>query len=275
MTEFGRRELSELGTLVRAVARTEVMPRLRKLGTGAVREKTGPLDLVTDADEAAEVMLAQGLRRSFPGCAVIGEEAASAEPGLLGQIAGAGLAFIVDPIDGTANYAAGLPLFGMMIAVTRHSETVASLIHDPVGDDTAYAWLGGGAWLETADGTDTPLRVGREMPLGAMTAMVSWRFMPEPRRSFVCRNLPRLAAAWDLRCAAHHYRMAAAGHCHALIYERLMPWDHAAGVLLHSEAGGYSARLDGTPYSPAETQGGLICAPSEAAWQALRAGLFG
>ena len=125
---FGRRELAEVGTLVRAVARTEVMPRFRNLGRGQVREKTGPLDLVTDADEAAEAMLTQGLRRLYGGCVVVGEEAASAEPGLLGQIAGAELAFIVDPIDGTANFAVGLPLFGMMVAVMRRGETVGALI---------------------------------------------------------------------------------------------------------------------------------------------------
>ena len=128
--------------------------------------------------------------------------------------------------------------------------------------------------MEAADGAAVPMRVGAGGPLCAMTAMVSWRFMPEPRRGVVCRNLPRLAAAWDLRCAAHQYRMAAAGHCDALVYERLMPWDHAAGVLLHHEAGGYAARLDGSAYNPTETAGGLICAPDAAAWQAVRDGLF-
>ena len=78
----------------------------------AVREKTGPLDLVTDADEAAERVMTAGLHRRFPGCVVVGEEAAPADPAQLRALAGAELAFVVDPIDGTANFAAGLPLFG-------------------------------------------------------------------------------------------------------------------------------------------------------------------
>ena len=66
----------------------------------------------------------------------------------------------------------------------------------------------------------------------------------------------------------------AAGHCHYSVYNRLLPWDHAAGVLLHQEAGGHSARLDGSPYDPADPEGGIICTPDPASWTALRAALF-
>ena len=91
----------------------------------------------------------------------------------------------------------------------------------------------------------------------------------------VCANLPRVAAAWDYRCAAHQYRLLAAGHCHYAVYQRLLPWDHAAGWLLHQEAGGWSARFDGSPYDPASTEGGLICAPNRDGWEALQAALLG
>ncbi len=93
----------------------------------------------------------------------------------------------------------------------------------------------------------------RPVPVAEMTGNVSWRFLPEPQRSTVCANLPRLGGSWDYRCAAHEYRMACAGHCHLLFFNRLMPWDHAPGWLLHQEAGGYSARLDGSPYTPLRT----------------------
>jgi fructose-1,6-bisphosphatase/inositol monophosphatase family enzyme len=68
--------------------------------------------------------------------------------------------------------------------------------------------------------------------------------------------------------------MAAGGHCHFLFFNRLMPWDHAPGWLLHREAGGFSACFDGTDYAPARTDGGLICTPDRASWQALRDALF-
>jgi fructose-1,6-bisphosphatase/inositol monophosphatase family enzyme len=271
---FGAADLATLAELLRDVGRTEIMPRFRQLGGDAVRQKTGPLDLVTEADEAAERRLTQALERWLPSAVVIGEEATSADPSRLHLLADAELAIVVDPIDGTANYAAGLPLFAVMAAVVLRGEVVAAAIHDPVGDDTALALRGEGAWTETPDGRRTGLRVAAAAPVAAMAGNVSWRFLPEPQRTIVCANLPRLGGSWDYRCAAHQYRMAAAGHCHFLFFNRLMPWDHAPGWLLHREAGGYSARLDGSAYSPTGTDGGLICAPDRESWEALRETLF-
>jgi fructose-1,6-bisphosphatase/inositol monophosphatase family enzyme len=162
-----------------------------------------------------------------------------------------------------------------MAAAIVCGEVVASAIHDPVGDDTALALRGEGAWMERPDGHRTGLEVARALPVRKMTGMTSWRYLPEPRRSIVCRNLPRIGASWDYRCAAHAYRLAAAGHCHFLFFNRLMPWDHAPGWLLHREAGGYSARFDGSPYEVTETAGGLICAPDRESWEALRDALLG
>ena len=271
---FGTAELGDLVELLRTAARVEIMPRFRKLDAGDVRQKSGPLDLVTEADEAAERLITNGLLRRFPGSVVIGEEAASADPSCLAVLGDADLAFVVDPVDGTANFAAGLPLFGVMAAAIVRGEIVAAAIHDPVCDDTALAVRGGGAWSEAPDGRRTDLRVAAPVPAEQMTGNVSWRFLPEPRRGTVCANLPRLAGSWDYRCAAHEYRMACAGHCHLLFFNRLMPWDHAPGWLLHQEAGGYSARLDGSPYTPLRSDGGLICAPDRASWEAAREALL-
>lgn len=268
-------DLAAVAALLRDAARAEILPRFRNLGEAGVRTKTGPLDLVTEADEAAERMIASGLTRRFPGCVVVGEEASSADPSRLGLLAGADLAFVVDPVDGTANFAAGLPLFGVMAAAIVRGEVVAAAIHDPLGDDTALALRGEGAWTETPDGRRTDLRVAGPAPVGAMAGNVSWRFLPEPARSTVCRNLPRLGGSWDYRCSAHEYRMLAAGHCHFVFFNRLYPWDHAPGWLLHQEAGGYSAQLDGRAYSPTRVDGGLICAPDRACWEGLRDTLLG
>jgi fructose-1,6-bisphosphatase/inositol monophosphatase family enzyme len=255
-------------------ARAEIMPRFRRLEAGMVRTKSGPLDLVTEADEAAERVITAGLRRLFPGCAVVGEEAASADASVLARLDGADLAFVVDPVDGTANYAAGLPLFGCMAAAIVHGEVVAAAIHDPVGDDTALALRGEGAWLETPQGDRQVLRVAAPVAPKHMSGSVSWRFLPKDVRGTVCGNLVKLAASFDFRCAAHQYRLLAAGHCHYMLFNRLLPWDHAPGWLLHREAGGYSAKLDGSPYVPTSSKGGLICTPDEASYHALRETLF-
>lgn len=271
---FDRRAATGVAELLREAARAEIMPRFRRLGADAVRSKTGPLDLVTDADEGAERVIAAGLTSRFPGCLVVGEEAAAADPGLLGRLADADLAFVVDPVDGTANFAAGLPLFGCMAAAVRRGEVVAGWIHDPLGDDTAVALRGEGAWIEAPDGRETPLRVAAPAPLEQMLGDLSWTYLPEPLRTRVASRLPRLAAAVGLRCAAHSYRLVAGGYLHLLLFHRLMPWDHAAGWLLHLEAGGHSAGFDGRPYSPLRHGGGLICAPDRTSWEEARAKLL-
>jgi fructose-1,6-bisphosphatase/inositol monophosphatase family enzyme len=263
------RALADVAALLRAATRAEILPRFRRLAAGGVRAKTGPLDLVTDADEAAERVIEAGLAARFPGCVVIGEEAVAADPAVLGRLAGAELAFVVDPVDGTANFAAGLPLFGCMAAAIIRGEIAAAWIHDPLGDDTAMALRGEGAWIEAPDGHRHDLRVAAPVPVAEMVGSFNWGYLPEPLRSRVTARLPRVRAALGLRCAAHEYRLVAGGHAHALLYNRLMPWDHAPGWLLHREAGGYSARFDGSPYGPLVTGGGLIVAPDRASWEAL------
>jgi fructose-1,6-bisphosphatase/inositol monophosphatase family enzyme len=270
---FSIRQAEEIDLLLRAASRIEIMPRFRKLGDGAIREKTGPLDLVTDADEAAEIMITQGLQNLFPGCLVVGEEAASRDASLLGKLADADLAFVVDPVDGTSNFAAGLPLFGCMAAAIIRGEVVAAVIHDPVIDTSSIAVRGEGAWEHAGD-TRTILRVAPAVPVSQMTGAASWRYLPPHLRDIVLPNLRRVAQIWDFRCAAHEHRMLAAGHCHFLMFNRLMPWDHLPGWLLHREAGGYAARFDGSQYRPGLTDGGLLCAPDRESFERLREALL-
>lgn len=250
------------------------MPRFGALIAGQVREKSSRFDAVTDADEAAERTIFAALTAAYPSAAVIGEEATGRDKALLGAIGTSDLAFVLDPLDGTKNFASGLPLFGVMAAATWRGEVVLAAIHDPVCRNTAYALRGEGAWMQGEDGTRTDLRVARPVPVGDMDAIIGTNFLPEPLRTTVNGNLSRLRLSSWLRCAAHEYRMAAAGHCDVLLYNRLMPWDHAAGWLLHGEAGGYSAHFDGTTYRPTHLTGGLICAPDEVSWLSARSALL-
>jgi len=272
---FSLTEAEALGRILRDAARQLIMPRFRHLGAGAVRQKNGPLDLVTDADEAAELFITERLQNAYPGCLVVGEEATSRNPSLLSRLADAELAFVVDPIDGTSNFAAGLPLFGSMVAAVVRGRVQASVILDPVSDSAALAVLGQGAWELAADGSRAALHVAAPVPPGEMTGAASWRYLSPELRDEVLPNLRLVAQVWDFRCAAHQYRMLAAGHCHFVMFNRLMPWDHLPGCLLHQEAGGYAAKFDASPYLPGQTTGGLICAPDEASWGNLRHALLG
>lgn len=273
--KLGATQASEIAGVLREAARAEILPRFRRLASGDIRAKSGPLDLVTEADEAAERRLTAELSARFPGAMILGEEAAAADPSLLSAMLEAELCFIIDPVDGTANFAAGVPLFGVMLAAVHHGETFAGWIHDPMGDDTVIGLRGEGAWVETPAGGRQDCRVAAPAPLGAMVGAISWGFLPPERKAHLLPRLAHLAGTLNFRCAAHEYRLAATGGLHALVYNKLMPWDHAAGALIHAEAGGYSAQFDGGAYSPRKHAGGLICAPDRAGWQALREGLLG
>jgi fructose-1,6-bisphosphatase/inositol monophosphatase family enzyme len=271
---FSRSDAMIVADLLRAAARTEILPRFRNLSAGAVRTKTSHLDLVTDADEAAERMIEAELRRLFPSALVVGEEGVSHNPRLLDGLDNAELAFILDPVDGTLNFASGLPLFGVMAAVVIKGEVVCGIILDPISDDWAMAVRGEGAWIQRPDGTSAPLRVSSAVPLAQMAGNVSWRYLAEDLRPLVTANLPKVAMAADLRCSAHTYRLIAAGHLHFAFSSSVMPWDHAAGWLIHREAGGYTAHFDGSAYRPANRSGGLISAPDETSWRAVRDALL-
>jgi fructose-1,6-bisphosphatase/inositol monophosphatase family enzyme len=262
-------EVQSVIDLLRHVARTEIMTRFKKLAPEDVRTKAGPLDPVTVADEAAEKALKAGLNRLFPGDDVIGEEAVSSGTARLERLSEPGRVWILDPIDGTANFAAELPLFGVMASLVEADEVLAGFIFDPFGNDCAVALKGEGAWLVAEDATRRRMRVAVPVPVSEMVGSMSWRFMQEPLRSHVLHRLDKLAAVTDYRCAAHQYRMLAGGYCHVQMFRKLLPWDHAAGMLLHREAGGYARHFDGSEYRPSATGGGLLLAPNEASWNEL------
>jgi len=274
MTKFDEAHLDWLADLLASSATQEIMPRFRHLKRGDVRRKSSAADLVTEADLAAERLIARRLKERYPGALVAGEEACSADPGLLGGLVGAELAFVVDPLDGTYNFASGVPLFGVMLAVVVSGETVAGLVHDPVGGDWLIGVRGGGAFLRSPDRTLVPLRVADPVNVSAMIGSVAWQFMPPPDRALLARNQSKCLSHVGYRCAAHEYRLLASGHAHFAVYNRLMPWDHLAGTLIHGEAGGFAARFDGSRYTPAHIDGGLIAAPDRESWRQLREELW-
>ncbi|WP_459614914.1 inositol monophosphatase family protein [Bordetella sp. 2513F-2] len=271
---FSRDETRRLAAVLADAAQAEVLPRFRNLAPEAVRTKTSIHDLVTDADEAAERYIAARLSKLYPGSVLIGEEASALNPALLNMLVDADLAFLVDPIDGTRNFVAGLPLFGMMVAACHRGDVIAAAIYDPMSRDAALAVRGEGAWVEREGMPPQPLRVAAPVAPADMQIMVSDTALPPAQRAILHANLAHMGNSASLRCAAHEYRMAASGHCHALFYSSLMPWDHAAGWLLHREAGGYGAHFDGSPYKPTHRDGGLLLAPDAGSWHALRRALL-
>jgi fructose-1,6-bisphosphatase/inositol monophosphatase family enzyme len=263
-----------LADLLRRAAKAEILPRFRRLGIGDVRAKSEATDLVTEADEQAERMMKMEAANLWPDALFIGEESVAADPALLDRIEGAALSIIVDPVDGTFNFASGIPAFGVMAAVVSEGETVAGIIYDPMGDDWVMAEKGGGAWLRRPNGEAERLSVSKPAPLEQMVGMASTGYLPKEKRGEVLANLAKVRFLVNYRCAAHEYRTFAGGHVHYLMYNKLMPWDHLAGTLICQEAGAYAARFDGSPYLPHHIDGGLLITPDKASWELLRREVF-
>jgi fructose-1,6-bisphosphatase/inositol monophosphatase family enzyme len=274
MMRFDDGQMDWLADLLADAARQEIMPRFRRLDAGDIRQKTSAADLVTEADVNAERYITARLRERFADAVIVGEEACSDNEALLDGLGDAELAFTIDPVDGTFNFASGVPLFGVMLAVVSKGETIAGIIHDPVGNDWIMASKGGGSYIRHANGDVSKVGVAEPASINQMTGSISWQYTAEPIRSRLARNHTKFLSQIGYRCAAHEYRIIATGGAHFAVYNKLMPWDHLPGALIHQEAGGYLARWDGSAYLPSHTGGGLLVAPSKESWQDIQAALW-
>ncbi len=267
-------DVISLANILRDAAKAEILPRFRRLDASTVRQKTEAIDLVTEADEQAEQMIRAEVAKRWPEVLFVGEEAVSADPSLLDRFDEAPFAVVVDPVDGTANFAAGLPLFATMAAVVRNGETVAGIIYDPMGDDWFVAEKGSGAFMRRPDDSTERLRVAAPPALAQMVGTVSLAFLPAESKPRVLPNLAKVRVVANYRVAGHDYRLLASGHTHFAVFNKLMPWDHLAGTPILTEAGGYAARFDGSPYLPTHRAGGLILTPDKQTWDLLRREVF-
>ncbi len=269
---------SDIDFLVATVAdagASEIMPRFRNLSASAISEKTSAVDLVTEADILAEKRITAALLQRFPSAHIVGEEAYDADRSVIPALRDAPLAFVIDPVDGTFNFASGFPAFGTLLAVTVKGETVAGIIHDPVMGDSIVSVKGAGAVLKRENGSEAKMRVAEAVGLTNMVGIFSWGHSHPDRRPMIAANMAKTKMALSLNCSAHEYWLVAAGKLHFIGHEKLMPWDHLAGVLTHQEAGGHTAKLDGTPYRPGDTEGGILSAPDRESWKMLRREILG
>ena len=258
-------DLEKVAAIVREVAASEIVPRFRSLSKADIREK-GPGDLVTVADEAAERALTARLTDLLPGSQVVGEEACAADPTVLSRIsANDDPVWIIDPVDGTGNFANGRPVFGVLLALSVGGRTVAGWIHDPMADRMAVAEIGQGAWMA---GERLQALPGGQ--LESLRGSLSTKFFSPAEKKRIEGLRPHFASTYRLFCAAHEYLNLLTGKGQFALYNRTMPWDHAAGALAYAEAGGHVAKWDGTPYHPGDISGGILLAADHPTWKALK-----
>jgi fructose-1,6-bisphosphatase/inositol monophosphatase family enzyme len=249
--------------IMQDAATRAILPRYQSLAAHEIDAKAAD-DVVTIADTEAELILAEGLAALLPEAAIVGEEAAHADPALLDRL-GDALCWIVDPVDGTNNFAAGKPPFGIIVALAEAGESIAGWIFDPLSGRLCHAYKGNGAYI------GEERIVARPTAAKPPIAAISLVFMDQAKREAMkARIAPHYSLVDIPRCAAEQYPRLVLGVNDVSIFERTLAWDHAAGVLFVNEAGGKAARLDGRPYRVDEAHlPGLIGAANERLWDDL------
>ena len=252
--------------LLRDVTAKVILPRYQRLAADQVTAKLAD-DVVTIADHESEALLAEGLAR-IADLPVVGEEAAFADDSVFNRLSGD--CWIVDPLDGTRNFAAGKPPFGILVAMASGGEAQSGWIYDCLTGRFCVAERGRGAFV---NGERAAARTTGEP---APVAAISLIFVEGARRERVKGAITDYRQVDVPYCAAEQYPRLALGENDLSYFERTLPWDHAAGALWLNEAGGKCARPDGSAYRVDEWQRkGLIGAASPPLWEAMAERLAG
>ena len=213
----------------------------RAENVGEIVEKE-PKDVVTEVDLLCEKLMVNAIRERFPGDAILSEEQG-------GEVSETGRTWLLDPVDGTANYTKANPMYCACVAVIEAGRVISAAVAAPRIGDLYHARLGGGAFRET-NGETHPLRVSdaKSLEYSVVGADLSLRGSKpeEPGLQKI------LFDSWQLRAlgsAGIRGAWLAAGYLDISVGTRNTAWDYAPTVLLVSEAGGRATDLDGSPWT--------------------------
>lgn len=231
----GAPEPGEVSALLRTAAREELLPRFGHAAAACKADGS----VVTEADLALERRLTAALQRRWPSIAVLAEEMdAATQRSVLGDAAGA--AWCLDPLDGTSNFAAGLPFFCVSLALVRGGRVRLALVYDPIRDECFGAAEGRGAWC----GDRTLQRARGTPPLAQCVAGIDLKRLAMPLAERLVRAAPYRSQR-NFGAAALDWCWVAAGRYPVYLHGGQQLWDFAAGSLILEQAGGCSCTLDG------------------------------
>jgi myo-inositol-1(or 4)-monophosphatase len=215
---------------------------LEKFGTDIAVQKKGDINLVTEADLASEALIVERIKSHFPKHSILAEESGAA------VIDGSGTwKWIIDPLDGTTNYAHGYPCFAVTIALEHEGAIKIGVTYDPTRNEMFSAERGNGASLN-----NKPIRVSDTEELGDALIVTGFPYDFKGKPNFSRHLTDFLYHARGVRrdgSAAIDMAYVACGRFDGFWEEGLNPWDMAAGVLLIEEAGGQVTRYDGSKFS--------------------------
>lgn len=254
-----RPDFDRVTELIKAAATDIILPRFRALGDGEVDEKDGG-EVVTIADLESEAWLTRHLPDLVPGSVVVGEEAVFADKTVFDRLSGDAPVWVIDPVDGTWNFANGKPTFAVIVAYVVGGAVEAGWIYEPVSERLAFGARGDGVQL---DGASVTLGGGAADEEFVGTAV---RYLRE--RAEAAPDTVR--EVFRPRCAGNEYVRILSGERAFSAYTKLLPWDHAAGSFLVREAGGHNALLDGGRYDLTQPKGDMLTARSREVWEKIR-----
>ena len=226
--------------------------------------KKGEIDLVTEADLEAEQVILEAVHRAYPSDNILSEERGKDKQG-------SSRTWLVDPLDGTTNFAHGFPFFAASVALELEGRVVLGVVHNPFLNETFTASEGQGAFLD-----GTPMRTSRTASLNESLLATGFPYDVHERHKEVLRLFEAmLVRAQGVRrpgAATLDLCYVASGRFDGFWEEGLKPWDTAAGAVIVQEAGGRVSRFSGKPYSPYES---TILAANPAIYEDMRRILSG
>ncbi|MBT4938548.1 MAG: inositol monophosphatase, partial [Rhodospirillaceae bacterium] len=253
-----------IAEIILDVAETEIMPRYQSLSESDISEKQGG-EVVTVADEAAERALSQRLSATLPGSTILGEEGYAADPSVMRRLEDDAPLWIIDPIDGTKNFAQGREPFTVLVALVIGGETVMGWNYDPVSGRMGMAEKGSGA-----DYNGRAATMAEPKSLADSTGFCASTLMASELQPKLMNLRDTCEKMNHPHCFGHEYLDLIEGVADFSVIGRLYPWDHAAGVLMFSEAGGITDMIGGEKYQPTTLSGLMILATNLEIWQEIK-----
>jgi len=237
--------------LAQTAARAAGRHMISRLGACVEATKLDSADLVTAVDAECQEIVERHIRERYPTHALLGEE--SVAPGIEAAMdalrvssAASEYLWIIDPVDGTTNFVAGLPLCAVSVGLTRRGERLAGVVYDPFRDELFSAWRGEGATLNGA-----PMRASGSASLSEAVLCACAPHNPaamRPALRSIEAVMPVARSVRILGSGVLNFAWVACGRLDAYWEPELAPWDSAAGTLLVEEAGGCVSDMDGSPY---------------------------
>jgi fructose-1,6-bisphosphatase/inositol monophosphatase family enzyme len=251
-------DISKVSDLIREVAETEILPRFLSLSADDQWHKEAG-GLVTIADIQSEKILSSALSDLSPGSLILGEEGSSNlnQPYLC--LEEDAPVWIIDPLDGTNNFAKGKEDFAVIVALSVSKNIRAGWIYAPMHHLLAVAEEGAGGWIG-----NERIELTASCRTDQMRGSLGRRF-----RDYSGME-DRFASLSNASCCGMEYLDLARGKLDFAHFRRLKPWDHAAGDLIVREAGGVASCVDGTRYRPGDTPSkGLLLARDQGCWDTV------